>query len=599
MSSVFISTRRSRFGSLNPALLLMLAWVAIVVALAAPAIKTGVFDAMSTDDAMRLVEVRDLLSGQSWFDLTQHRLDPPGIAMHWSRIIDTPLAGMILLLRPLLGQHDAEAITLVLWPSLLIGAALLLAGLIARQAGEGADRDQVQLAGVLLAALSIPALIHFRAGAIDHHNLQIVLLLAFVLCAGEIERNAIKACLAGLFAALSLAIGLEMLPAIAMASMAVAGLLLWKGAPVSSGAGLFGASLAVSSALLSLVLVPASSLAAPVCDALGGPVLLLAAGGGISLVAVAAASRFHSGWPVRLATSASAGALLLGAFFSLFPGCVASPYAQVDPLLTEFWLDRVSETMSIARVAQLQPQKLLGYYAFPALTLALCLAAVIRCAPQARFRWIAATAILVALFGISLWQVRGAAAATIVAAPLFAPALAELRGGRAGGWQLVRVALITSPASLAGVGLLVWPVIAASPPQIAPVDHGAACQTISSATSLSALEPGRVMAPIDSGPAILAATNHAVFAAPYHRNNDGNLALVHTMLATPDEARELLARHQVDYILTCLASPDQMDLVRMAPDGLAARLGRGEAPNFLEPVPSVSSHGIALWRVRQ
>ena len=41
---------------------------------------------------MRLVEVRDLIAGQGWFDLTQHRLDPPGVSMHWSRVIDAPLA---------------------------------------------------------------------------------------------------------------------------------------------------------------------------------------------------------------------------------------------------------------------------------------------------------------------------------------------------------------------------------------------------------------------------------------------------------------------------------------------------------------------------
>ncbi len=29
------------------------------------------------DDAMRLVEVRDLVNGQGWFDLVQHRFGPP------------------------------------------------------------------------------------------------------------------------------------------------------------------------------------------------------------------------------------------------------------------------------------------------------------------------------------------------------------------------------------------------------------------------------------------------------------------------------------------------------------------------------------------
>ncbi len=48
------------------------------------------------DDAMRLVEVRDLLNGQGWFDLMQYRLGPaPGTLMHWSRFVDLPIAALI------------------------------------------------------------------------------------------------------------------------------------------------------------------------------------------------------------------------------------------------------------------------------------------------------------------------------------------------------------------------------------------------------------------------------------------------------------------------------------------------------------------------
>src|ERR1700687_3187469 len=76
----------------NPKIMIALLWAVVVCTLAAPAIRDGVFDSMSTDDAMRLVEVRDLIAGQGWFDLTQHRLDPPGVSIHWSRGIDAPLA---------------------------------------------------------------------------------------------------------------------------------------------------------------------------------------------------------------------------------------------------------------------------------------------------------------------------------------------------------------------------------------------------------------------------------------------------------------------------------------------------------------------------
>jgi hypothetical protein len=577
-------------------------WAAVAIALAAPAMKAGVFDAMSTDDAMRLVEVRDLIAGQGWFDLTQYRLDPPGVSMHWSRVIDAPLAALILVLRPLAGAQGAEAIILVLWPTLLFGAALLLVAAIARRMSDDDNRHQTQVAAILLAALSVPALIHFRTGAIDHHNLQIVLLLAFILLTADIEQSPVRACLAAVAASLSLAIGLEMLPAIAAACVAVLGLLIWRGGPASRPIGMFGAALAGSSLLLAGALVPVHSFTVPVCDAFGGPFLLLIAGGGVSLMAVAAVDRFYPTLGARLAAAVVAGGLLLGSFFKLFPGCIASPYAQVEPLLTTFWLGRVAETMSVQTVLQLAPQKIPAFYGFPLMTLGFAVVALLRCAPPARFRWIVSIVTLAALIGISLWQVRGAAAANIVAAPLLAVSLASLWATRDQGRQLVLAALVVSPASFAAIGLAARPVlewILKPPSTMAALEPAASCQTVSSVAPLAMLPPGRVMAPIDLGPAILATTGHAVFAAPYHRNNDGNLAMVNAMLSAPEAAHRMLSDREVDYVVVCAASPDQGDFVKLAPEGLAARLGRGERFDFLQPLDLDPTHKLAAWLVRK
>ena len=63
-----------------------------------------------TDDNLRLAQVRALLGGQGWYDLVQHRLDPVhgGADIHWSRLVDLPIAGLTLALRPLLGGPEAE-----------------------------------------------------------------------------------------------------------------------------------------------------------------------------------------------------------------------------------------------------------------------------------------------------------------------------------------------------------------------------------------------------------------------------------------------------------------------------------------------------------
>jgi len=582
----------------NPNVMMLLLWLAATIALALPSINGGIFDAMSTDDAMRLVQVRDWIGGQGWFDLFQHRLDPPGASMHWSRVVDVPLAASILLLRPLIGTHGAETVTLFLWPLLLFAVALVLVGAIARQMSSSATN--AQMTAVVLAVLCAPALIHFRPGAIDHHNAQIDLLLALVLLTVQIEQSAAKAALGGLMASLSLAIGIEMLPAIAAIGLAVSGLFIWRGPSVSRQTGAFGAGLAASSLLLAPALLPLPSLALPVCDAFGGPVLLLVAGGGISLMIMTGVDRLHSTLRLRLVTGAASAIGLVSAFLFLFAGCIASPYAQLDPLVTSFWVDKVVESMSLATMLQLAPQKVLGFYGFPLITMGFASAALIQSDPHRRFRWILGMATLAALIGLSVWEMRGAAAASMVAAPMFAASLAILWPRLAPGRNLVLLALALSPASFAALGLSAKPLIdLILKPQITIAERDAsACETVSDIASMARLPKGRVMAPIDLGPAILVDTDHAVFAAPYHRNNDGIVAMLKLMLAPVPTARQMLSDRRVDYVVICSAAPEQ-DFVKLAPDGLAARLGRGETPDFLEPLDLDPTHKISVWRVRR
>jgi len=100
-------SRESRFES---RILLLLIWSVAAITLAA----TSGIDRVSTDDAMRLVEVRDLLAGQNWFDLTQYRLNPPGgVVSHWSRLIDLPLALLIKANELVLPTALAERIAIV------------------------------------------------------------------------------------------------------------------------------------------------------------------------------------------------------------------------------------------------------------------------------------------------------------------------------------------------------------------------------------------------------------------------------------------------------------------------------------------------------
>ena len=76
------------------------------------------------DDMMRLQQIRDLLGGQGWFDVAQSRmLTPEGGDMHWSRLPDLFVAGVILLTEPVLGRETAEQLAIGIWPLILLTGA--------------------------------------------------------------------------------------------------------------------------------------------------------------------------------------------------------------------------------------------------------------------------------------------------------------------------------------------------------------------------------------------------------------------------------------------------------------------------------------------
>ena len=92
------------------------------------------FGLPDTDDNMRIMQVRGLLHGQGWYDLRQHRMNPPfGANIHWSRLVDLPIAGLILGLRPFLGGAGAERWAVAIAPMLPYLLLLVSLALTARR----------------------------------------------------------------------------------------------------------------------------------------------------------------------------------------------------------------------------------------------------------------------------------------------------------------------------------------------------------------------------------------------------------------------------------------------------------------------------------
>src|SRR3982751_878020 len=174
-----------------------------------------------TDDNMRMMQVRGLLHGQGWFDLRQYHLNAPfGANIHWSRLVDLPIAGLILLLRPLIGGAAAERWAVGIAP--LLPYLLLLFSLALTMRRLVHPRAYPLAFAALFFAGSTNGM--FMPERIDHHGWQLAL-LALAIAAMADPKKLRGGLTLGLATALSLIIGLEML--IYLAVIGAATVLFW------------------------------------------------------------------------------------------------------------------------------------------------------------------------------------------------------------------------------------------------------------------------------------------------------------------------------------------------------------------------------------
>lgn len=160
---------------------------------------------VGSDGAMPLAQ---LMRGTSLFDFQQFKADSGQVTgMLWSRLIDVPPALLQLALQPLLGIALAEKITMVIMPLLAMGGAMLMSARLARRLFG----DELIFYVLLILAMAIPVTGQFQPLRIDHHDWQIVAVLAALN--GLTSRSArIGGAGSGFALGLGLVIGPEVFP---------------------------------------------------------------------------------------------------------------------------------------------------------------------------------------------------------------------------------------------------------------------------------------------------------------------------------------------------------------------------------------------------
>jgi len=580
-------------GGRSAALLrpVVLAWLAVAILLLAMSvepIRQAHFP--DGDDVLRLVQVRDLMAGQPWFDLHQYRIDPPGgVLMHWSRLVDLPLVLVIAALHPLLGAQ-AETAALICVPLFTLFAAQFLA---ARLSVRLFGPDHAWAAAIVL-GLMVPVITQMRPLRIDHHGWQIVAVLAALnaLVARDQRR---AGWLAGSALAAGLSISLELLPLTVLFAGVFA--FRWLSNPVERLALVaMLQSLAAVSAALFLATRGLADLASH-CDAVSPPYLAVfaLAAGLASALALVRTRRplFVAAW------LAAIGLACLGVFLAMAPECTSGPFARLDPVVRQFWYVNVAEGMPIwghplAKLAQMLVPPLAGLYA-----------ALRLWRTSGQRVWLEYSLLLAGCIAISIAVARFSGVACAVAS---VPLAWQLRD-----W-LIRSRKLRAPVHLAaalaafvllmpgfvivGIESAAARMIPGSQATAADAPPAPPCTARSSITALAPLPPATVLAPLDIGPAILLDTRHSVVGTAHHRGSAGMRDLITAFIGSPDAARAIARRHGAAYVLTCAGLTEAQNYAAAAPDGLMGRLLANRPPRWLQPVAlPASAGGLRLWRV--
>jgi hypothetical protein len=552
------------------------------------------FNLGDTDDNMRMMQVRALLHGQDWFDLRDYRLNPPfGANIHWSHLVDLPLAGLILVLRPLVGGPYAELIAVAVAP--MIPYLVLLFG-IALTARSVIDRR----------AFLLPAVPMFLAGMtnsmfmperIDHHGWQIALLALSM--AGLADPKRLRGgILLGISSALSLAIGLEMIVNLAIAGSAA--VLFWVsnrderqrllGYAISFGGGLCFCFLVFGSYANRL----------PVCDALS-PVWLSDGSLAAALLFVMA-SFSPADWRKRLLVALAAAAAIGELHLRLWPNCFSNP-ENLSPEAYSLWLKYVREARPVyvqgwKTALQMMALPVTGTFGW------LLLAWHNRKDRNLLCRTLGAAAVAVTAMGMMFWQIRTGPAAQMLGAVgavaliwVIAPIIDRARNRYLSTFGLIVIALV-------GLGVVVplamvfVPGQKPSPGEIAVNRANRLCNLIGEYRPIALLPKGTVFTFVDLAPRLITVTHHNSIMGPYHRNSQQIVDIMSAFRGSPDQAHAIIAgKYHSDYLLTCPHSSTTTIFMSEVPNGFYGQLIKGKVPNWLKPIPLPKDSPFQMWKV--
>jgi hypothetical protein len=547
------------------------------------------------DDQLRIVQVRDWLAGQSWWDITQYRMNPPeGGPMHWSRLVDIPLAAAILFFSLFMNRESSELVASVLIPLFTYGAALWVYARIGKRLfGAGA----ALLAATVLVTL-LPVMAQLVPMRIDHHGWQFVLFMAATSALFWKEKPLIAAAIAGFSLAFWLEISIEGMPFAALFMGLFA--LRWffpklQRSVADEDAFPIGLLFLAGSVAVLFTLSESWVSHGNHCDSLSSFHVAI-----LSIVALTIASghilsrRFRVGniLVIKLLLCTVAGAAGISVLMLIAPQCSGDAFASLDPLVREYWYDRVPEGLP---VWALHSNFAAPYWGgFASVLLGLAYAFWAKKPTEFKDRIILAL-LLMGASVIGLLVSRTAlypiALANLLTASLFIALMRRAEQLKAIG---PRMALRTFAVAIIIASTISQNLESAIANQELKADpkrdlqeqwfekQTRLCQKPAAVRALNALpKAAQLMVGLDSAPAVLVFTDKKVVATGHHRNQNAMADVIRAFIGSEQQAKAIYKKRGIEYLVTCEGSFELQIYYQRAPNGFGAQVHEGKLPRWL------------------
>ncbi|MEL6840787.1 MAG: hypothetical protein AAFP85_15975 [Pseudomonadota bacterium] len=550
------------------------------------------FAKQGNDDILRLVMVRDFIAGQGWYDMVQYRVLPPdGMPLHWSRYIDLGIAAIVVPLSFFFPMPMAELLAASIWPTLIQLLALTVVTISTRR-----------LFGTVAACFAVVCLVlwpitggwHSAAGNLDHHNVQMLMMMLMAVCAVWPDRPYATGMIGGLAAAFSLAVGLETVPFVLGVGIIILGrVLLARTQEARQALLVFCGVLSISSVVFWVGQTAPEIRMQPMCDRLSTPILSVVWTATIASAVPLLVFRSNAATLQRLAGTIILTLIGVALSWSLLSTCLAGPYGNLPQDMQDFISVGVDEALpGIAYFFQ-HPETTMLF--LPALTLVPVLIGF-----DLFSNWRAADMTSdrrVALLGLGLLSVIG-----------FLMMLVQMRAATLSGSILpILVGYILARLfatykhkkdSLTAFGGLLLATIFISPTTVVaalkpvlPVDNGAEisgadCRTYEAIVALNEIPKALLLPHFNVAPSILWLTHHDVLSAGYHTSAVAITNSVRPFTLEEDALRDYIAASGATHFLLCNNTPYAGQFV--------PRLAAGEEVDWLRRVPLSDENQVLL-----